>query len=85
VNDGVSKRYVVGKLTIAIQRDIPIGTLLGPKDTTGEWLVVFDKDDENYLVGYATQDEVNSAVARAIAGECHSIAETRIRQAARSK
>lgn len=48
------------------------GTILGPKDITGEYLVIFDDQGS---VGYATTDELSSAVARVSRGEIQSISE----------
>lgn len=55
-----------------------IGTIVGPKDITGEWLVIFD---EQGSVGYATVPELQSAGKRIMRGDIRSVAEHRMREA----
>lgn len=60
------KRYSVGSL------QGEIGTIVGPKDITGEYLVIFDEDGN---VGYATTDELSASTARVSRGEIQSVTE----------
>ncbi len=65
-------RYLVGKLKGEI------GTIVGPKDITGEWLVIFDAEGS---VGYATVPELQSAGKGIMRSDIRSVAEHRMREA----
>lgn len=67
-------RAVAGHLT-GVQA--PVGTILGPKEVTREYVVVIDTDDRGVTVGYATAEEIRATLTR----EPRSVAEHRIRQA----
>lgn len=58
-------RFVAGRLNGVHGEP---GTLLGPKSTTRETMVILDNDAEGCTVGYATQTEIDAADAASAAG-----------------
>jgi hypothetical protein len=79
----MTTRYVAGRLHLPGQPEP--GTLLGPKDTTREHMVVIGQDGDDTLVSYATAPEVAAAVQRMADGEApRSIAEHRLAGQARA-
>lgn len=79
----MAQRYVAGRLHLPEPPEP--GTLLGPKDTTREHMVVIGQDGADTLVGYATAPEVEAAVQRmADGGAPRSIAEHNLAGAARA-
>lgn len=70
---GGKPRLVVGRTRYATPPEP--GTVVGPRDITGEYLVVLGQDGEHTQFGYATVDEQNAAAERRTAGEARSMAE----------
>lgn len=71
-------RHVAGYLNGV--DDIRPGTIVGPKDTTGEYLVALEFGENDFQMdrtsfAYATQEEILLAVARAAGGDPWSLAE----------
>lgn len=67
-------RPVAGRVRYATPPEA--GTLLGPKDTTREPMVVVGHDGDHTLVGYATTADIMAAVQRMADGAApRSIAE----------
>lgn len=52
----------------------PIGTILGPKDVTREYVVVIADDEEGVVVGFASTTEI-LAVMTGAAGDPRSVTE----------
>jgi hypothetical protein len=75
-------RHVAGRLHLPEPAEP--GTLLGPKDTTREHMVVIGQDGDDTIVTYATAPDIAAAVQRmADGGAPRSIAEHHLAGAAR--